>query len=267
MLELENVDTRPVPPPEVQGGRPRSESSEEEAAPQKEESILPLTPELPREVVQAPTYSPQPSTSAEPQLWLPEVPLWRNGIIKTALSRKMPEKAIPEESVAVIQLLRDALNELINNNNEVPQNRVDEVYENVISSLNVPNDENPRRNGRRKGKQGGRRTRRRYVNGSMPEQSHAVTAATNASKRFADAAAFKKPAASTPRPATPSKHPPIGKVTSDHGPNRFDSDIEQQKLQNLQQKLQNLQEKLSDVHLNCQEKKRNQKPPNHRRPR
>jgi hypothetical protein len=82
----------------------------------------------------------------------------------------MPEKAIPEESVAVIQLLRDALNELINNNNEVPQNRVDEVYENVISSLNVPNDENPRRNGRRKGKQGGRRTRRRYVNGSMPEQ-------------------------------------------------------------------------------------------------
>jgi hypothetical protein len=62
------LDTRPVPPPEVQGGRPSSESSEEEAAPQKEESILPPTPELPREVVQAPTYSPQPSTSAEPQL-------------------------------------------------------------------------------------------------------------------------------------------------------------------------------------------------------
>jgi hypothetical protein len=77
---------------------------------------------------------------------------WRNGIIETALSRKMPEKAIPEESIAVIQLLRDALNELINDNNEVPQNRVDEVYEHVISSLNVPNDENPRRNGRRKGK-------------------------------------------------------------------------------------------------------------------
>jgi hypothetical protein len=88
---------------------------------------------------------------------------WRNGIIETALSRKMPEKAIPEESLAVIQLLRDALNELINDNNEVPQNRVDEIYENVISSLNVPNDENPRRNGLRKGKQGGRRTRRRYV--------------------------------------------------------------------------------------------------------
>ncbi|KAH0818596.1 hypothetical protein GEV33_004195 [Tenebrio molitor] len=187
------LDTRPVPPPEVQGGRPSSESSEEEAAPQKEESILPPTPELPREVVQAPTYSPQPSTSAEPQLWLPEVPLvgeesascsagssnsiehgssppldntlseWTNGIIETALSRKLPEKAIPEESIAVIQLLRDALNELINNNNEVPQNRVDEIYENVISLLNVPNDENPRRNGRRKDKQGGRRTRRRYV--------------------------------------------------------------------------------------------------------
>jgi hypothetical protein len=187
------LDTRPVLPPEVHGGRPSSESSEEEAAPQKEESILPPTPELPREVVQAPTYFPQPSTSAEPQLWLPEVPLvgeesascsagssnsiehgssppldntlseWRNGIIETALSRKMREKAIPEESVAVIQLLRDALNELINDNNEVPQNRVDEAYENVISSLNVPIDEDPRRNGRRKGKQGGRRTRRRYV--------------------------------------------------------------------------------------------------------
>jgi TolA-binding protein len=74
-------------------------------------------------------------------------------------------------------------------------------------------------------------------------QSRAVAAATNAS---------------TPRPATPSKYPPIGKVISDHGPYRFDSDIEQhklqslqQKLQNLQQKLQNLQGKLSDLHLNC----------------
>jgi peptidoglycan hydrolase CwlO-like protein len=87
--------------------------------------------------------------------------------------------------------------------------------------------------------------------------------ATNASKRFADAAAFKKPAASTPRPATPSKHPPIGKVISDHGPNRFDLDIEQHKLQslqqklhNLQQKVQNLQEKLSDLHLNCKKERK-----------